>query len=375
MKKIFLILLFSISVQFVFAQSPCENEIMNRIGKWSKGSDANMKAGNNSQIISCINQISKLFQSAYKPIGAEAKWYGSMDNFPLIKDGPIPFQFRSLYLTWFCAENPHRLILGDETSTWAYVFANNLWWFADPISFFVIQKNPVFLLTKKVGNFNGYPLYEGLHSGTSNTGTIYSRTLIITRDSQSPYLPVTKKQYLKAYLNRIEKRIPKALAQEENRRIMTEQEEEDNKRKNLASIERSNPADKAAKAKDLFLRSYVTDKQRHEETLNKLKKMFEDEMKPARELLGSITEEEGEQPAIVDGDYVEGFKKFLTDEAGGRMLVRLNPDYFKTNLPTYFPQFLIVYWRWKNGETPSEYFKDQLQKNLDFNALKQMIDK
>ncbi len=57
------------------------------------------------------------------------------------------------------------------------------------------------------------------------------------------------------------------------------------------------------------------------------------------------------------------------------MLVRLNPDYFNKKLPVYVPQFLIVYWRWRNKETPSEYFKDQLQANLDFNALKQMIDK
>ena len=62
-------------------------------------------------------------------------------------------------------------------------------------------------------------------------------------------------------------------------------------------------------------------------------------------------------------------------EAGGRRLVRLNPDYFNNTLPLYVPQFLIVYWRWKKGDTPSEYFKEQLEKNLDFNALQKMIDK
>jgi len=359
----------------LFAQPPCDNEIMAVNGKWTKVPDAGLTETNNPQIISRINQISKLFQSAYKPRGAEAEWYRSTYNNPLLPNGPTRFGFTSLYRTWFCNSYTQKLNLGDETATWAYVFANSLHWFAWYEKSFIIQKNPVYLLTKKVGEFNGYPLYEGEHSGTWNTGTTYSRTIIITRDGQSPYLPVTKKQYLNAYLNGIEKRMLKQLLIEEKKQVRSDQAEADDKKKHLEYIERSTRADKIEKAKESYLRNYRTDIQRREEDLDKLKKMFEKQMKPARELLAAITEEEGLQPAIVEGNYVSGFEKFSTDEAGGRMLVRLNPDYFNSKLPTYVPQFLIVYWRWKKGVKPSEYFKDQLQANLNIDALKKMIDK
>ncbi len=360
----------------LFAQQPCKDDlVMSMTGKWTKRADANMKATHKSEVISRINRISKLFLSAYQPQGAESAWYGSMDNYPLIPGGPIPFQFRSMHFTWFCNQNTQKLSLGGETNTCAYVFANNLWWFADYEKSFIIQENPVYLLTKKVGEFKGYSLYAGSHSGTWNTGTAYSRTLIITRDGQSPYLPVTKKQFLKAYLNGIEKRMPEQLAFVEKRKVRSDQEEADDKKKFLEYIEKSTRADKIEKAKDSYLRNYKTDIQRREEDLDRLKKMYEKEMKPARDLLAAMTEAEGLQPAIVEGDYVSGFEKFSTDQAGGRMLVRLNPDYFNKKLPAYIPQFLIVYWRWKDKEIPSEYFKEQLQANLDLDALKQMVDK
>ena len=68
------------------------------------------------------------------------------------------------------------------------------------------------------------------------------------------------------------------------------------------------------------------------------------------------------------------FKKFITEGDGGRQLVRLNPDYFKTNLPKYIPQVLIVYWSWNKGAA-QEYFKNQVETKFNFDALKEMIDK
>jgi len=43
-------------------------------------------------------------------------------------------------------------------------------------------------------------------------------------------------------------------------------------------------------------------------------------------------------------------------------------------LPKYMPQFLIAYWEWDVG-TPQDYWKEQIENNFDFNALKAMIDK
>lgn len=108
-------------------------------------------------------------------------------------------------------------------------------------------------------------------------------------------------------------------------------------------------------------------------------------MKPARDLLANSPEQELEQPAILDFNNLLFFKKFSTYEEsrgqsvlhsgeGGRLLVRLNPDYFDSKLPRYVPQFLIVYWRWYKDK-PGENFKNQLEANFNFGALKEMIDK
>jgi hypothetical protein len=55
-------------------------------------------------------------------------------------------------------------------------------------------------------------------------------------------------------------------------------------------------------------------------------------------------------------------------------VVSLNSDYFDSRFPKYVPQFLIVYWRWEKNKA-SINFKDQLEANFNFNALKEMIDK
>ena len=56
------------------------------------------------------------------------------------------------------------------------------------------------------------------------------------------------------------------------------------------------------------------------------------------------------------------------------MIVVVNPDYFKLNLPRYVPQMIVLYWSWdKNG--PCQDFKKQLEENFPVDQLKAMIDK
>ena len=104
------------------------------------------------------------------------------------------------------------------------------------------------------------------------------------------------------------------------------------------------------------------------------KKFYEDELKPARDLLADSMKLELEQPAILDFDNLLEFKEFSTEEKEGRQLVRLNPDYFDMTLPKYVPQLFIVHWSWDDRK-PANYWRTQIEKNFNFNALKEMIDK
>ena len=360
----------------VIAQQPCnDNIIMNTKGAWEKISDANMKIGYQAQVTNRIDKMQKVLQAAYaEPTGVEAKWYRSMNNNPLLANGPIPYQLNSLFLAYFCNTHENKIEPGEETGTWFYVWANHFNWFAEYIEYFTVQQQPVYLLTPQVEEINGYPLYKGIHNENSNTGIKYSRAIIITRDGQMPYIPVTWKQFLKAFLNYNEKRFVKTLDFEKNRTVKTDEEEDAAKKKYLETLERVTPADKLTRAKDNFLRNYVSDKQRKKETIAKLQKMHEEDMKPARYLLADSLKPELSQPAVLDFNNLLEFKEFSTLEKGGRQLVRLNPEYFDSKLPKYIPQFLIVYWRW-NKNKPGENFKDQLEANFNFSALKEMIDK
>ncbi len=377
MKKItsfFFLLLFANNF---FAQEPCSDEIIMAVkGKWVKHADANMKSGNQSQIINRIDKMQKLLQAAYpEPKGVEAAWYRSMGGYNWsVNNNVDSYVLNALFKAYYCNSNVNKMLLGNETGTWFYVWVNKFSWFVQPVDYFTVKQQPVYLLTPKVGEFQGYPLYKGIHNENSNTGIKYSRAIIITREGQSPYIAVTKKQYLQAFMIYNEKKLPEELASlEKNTPVKTEEEEEANKKRQLEKIDNSTIPNKA-KAKDYFLRGYVTDKQRKEEWIAKAKKRYETVMKPVQDLLANSTEEELQQPAVIKSLDITSFKGFSTEAQGGQQVVRLNPDYFNSKLPKYVPQFLIVYWRWDKGKA-EENFKNQLEANFNFIALKEMIDK
>ncbi len=367
-----------------FAQQPCNDEtIMNTKGSWKKLNDANafpdegFPKSQFPQANNRIDKMQKLLQAAYPdPNGMEAGWYRSISGHPAVKAGPFAYALQSLFLPYHCSyekkiesESETR---GGETGTWLFIWANQLnSWFAEFIKYYVIQKQPVYLLPKKIGALNGYPLYEGNYN---RTGERYSRAIILTRTGQSPYLPVTQKQFLKAFLNYNEKRFVKSLDAQEKRVVKTDAEEDISKKKYLETLERVTPANKLDKAKDNFLKNYVTDRQQNEKWITEMKNRFEQDMKPARELLADSLKPALQQPAILDFDNLLEFKEFTTEEKGGRQLVRLNPDYFDMSLPKYVPQLLIVHWSWDDRK-PANEWRNRIEKNFDFNALKEMLDK
>lgn len=368
----------------VIAQQPCNDEgIMNTKGSWKKNADANVSPDPTfpknqfPQVTSRIDKMQKLLLAAYpEPKGMEAEWYRGISGHPQVKTGPVPYALNSLFLAYFCNTYENKIEPGGETGTWFYIWANQLNnWFAEYIKYYIIQKQPVYLLQKKIGELSGYPLYEGKYNQTSNTGTRYSRAIILTRAGQSPYLPVSQKQFLKAFLNYNDKRNIKYLEDLKNNiKVLTAEEEEADKKKNLEIIERVTPPDKVVKAKENFLQNYVTSRQRKEASIEKTKKNHEDQLKPARELLADSVKKDLEQAAILDFNNLLEFKTFSTEGKGGRQLVRSNPEYFNMTLPKYIPQLLIVYWSW-DDKKPSNQWRTQIEKDFNFNVLKEMIDK
>lgn len=373
MRKITSFCFILIIAQNLFAQEPCNDEIIMAIkGKWTK-KYINNETG--AQPILRIEKMLKILQAANpEPKGMEVKFGYTTTGNPLVQNGPVQYEMTSGFFTYYCNKNVNKMLVGGETAVWFHVYANQFNKFLDEIKEYTIEDQPVYLLRKKAGEIKGYPVYEGNYNQKTNLGTFYSRAIILTRNGQLPWLPVTKKEFLTAYISLNEKRFQEALRQtEKNIIVRTDEQEEEYKKQQLAKIERTTSLDKVAKARDLFLRSHIPDKQQKASDIARMKQGHEAFMNPALLILSNGTDQALEQPAILDLTNTYQFKEFVAEEKGG-MLVRLNPDYFDMKLPKYMPQFLVAYWMWDEG-TSQNYWKDQIEKNFDFNALKIMIDK
>src|SRR3954447_5990058 len=128
MKKLITLVYSFLSFVILYAQECDPASIMSIKGKWINGED-NIVSPEPSfprslykELNKRIDKIAALFQKAYPdPLGIEAKWYRSIRGWSLIPNGPVPYQFNSLYKSWYCNKNVNKLMLGSETGTWAYV--------------------------------------------------------------------------------------------------------------------------------------------------------------------------------------------------------------------------------------------------------------
>ncbi len=346
--------------------------IMSVKGKWVTGDDnivnpeKTFPRNQYNQLYTRIDKIAAMFQQAYpQPTGMQAKWYRSVREAAVVKNGPIPYQFNSLYQGWYCNQNLHKLMLASETGTWAFVWVNSFGWFMtdqfDKASI-TIEGVVAYMLPRKIGEWKGFPCYE--HSEGKN-----EKLVLITRNNQLPYRPVSRLQFLQSIKIKVEGQKKEQIDAERKQPVRTDAEEEEAKRKGLAAYSKQTPGHDAS-----YLKNYKTAKQLKEEDIERTENYFNDRLKPIDDALNSQDKDALQQPAIVDNNYISFFKKFTTEEKGGRMMVFVNNDYFNTKLPRSAPQLIVLYWSWdKNGAALN--FNKAMEENFPINELKEMIDK
>jgi hypothetical protein len=371
---LFFLLLFATNL---FAQELCSEEIIMAVkGKWAKRPDATMKAGNQTQITGRLDKMQRLLQAAYpEPKGLEAAWYRSMGGYnSSVSDNADSYVLNALFKTYYCNSNVKKLLLGTETSNWFYVWVNKFSWFAGKDDNFLVENKPVYLLTKKLGELHGFPLYAGNDNSTSNTGTTFSKTILISRPGQLPYSPISRKQYLLAFLKNKEEQHKQYTGNLLKMAVRSDAEEEAYKQQQIERIanqERNEQTKERAKAN--FLRGYKTAKQHQQDDINRVKEVYQRDIKAAQDYLANAANDELAKPAYVENSYSGYFKEFA-NEKKGLMMVQVNSLYFNNKLPAHVPQFLVVYWRW-NTEKPSLDFADHIETNFNFTALQAMLDK
>jgi hypothetical protein len=371
-KKIILVSFGILLLLHSIAQQPCSDDVlMNTKGSWKKENDANMRADKNqSQINSRLDAVRKLFQTAYpEPKGIQAEWYRTMEGSPLVNNGPVTYQFNSLYLAWYCNSYLHKAMLGGETSTWSFVYMNSFGWLItdqNDKAVIKVQGAQAWWLPKKIGEWKGLPLYEPSGSPKRN------KAVLITRNNQLPYKPVTRIQFLQAMKEKIEADKKSQLDFETKRTIISDAEEEIAKQKGLENALKNVLPNRIEQRKADYLKHYKTAQQRKDDDIQQTEKYYDSMLNPVTDELNKETETELLQPAIVDNSSGI-FRGFTTDEKGGRMMVVINPDYFQMNLPRYAPQLIVLYWMWDKN-APCQDFKKQLEENFPVDQLKAMID-
>ena len=377
MKKIIAIISSLFLLSGADAQDCNKEDIINK-GKWTMldnnvvDPEKTFPSNQYSQLYTRLDKIANMFQQAYpQPTGIEAEWFRSIRGAAIVKNGPVPYQFNSSYLSWYCNQNLHKLMLSDEINTSANVYFNNFGWFMtsqnDKI-YLTINGADAWLLPKKTGEWKGMPLYHP--SGSNNRNSV----VLITRNNQLPYTPVSRLQFLQSLKNKIEadKKLHSDI--DKKQKVRSDAEEEAAKQKELDYIVKNTGPQNVEQRKASYLKNYKTDEQRKQENIQRGESYFNDRLKPINNELNNESSNELQQPAIVENNFMSYFKNFTKEESGGRMIVILNTSYFNLQLPRYVPQFIVLYWSWYVNAS-SQNFKTQLEENFPVDKLKAMIDK
>ena len=370
MRDLFRIVIFVLFANTSFAQQACNDDAIMKIkGTWKKHPDANMHADKNiSQIQSRIDKISTLYQEANpQPSGTQAGWYRTMSNDPLVKDGPVPYQFFSLYLSWYCNQQLHKMMLADETGIWGYAFVNSFgWWVSNQFDLLTIKVNgnAVYILPPEKGVWKGYTLYQNFAHEDK------SFCILLTHDykHESLWKPITQEEYLKAVRSSWEVQKKQA--------VDTYAQYEEGMKKGISDMQNNKYAKEDAKKTIIAgMQKSLDDFEKTKATkIAESNKLFDDKIvvidkyiKQNPKLL--------QEPAIIERNMINDFiGSFSTRQNGGQTLAYINPAYFNMQLPRYVPQFIVLEWRWEKG-IQGLNFKKQIEANFPVEKLKQMLDK
>lgn len=336
----------------------CDDKLyMTLNGKWKQDQDLRGSEGfsktDQMEAFKRLDAIHQLVYEAYpEPIGLDAVWHRTQisnelfaqekkyikepegrlrDN--LIKGTAIgKYTYTAGFFKYYCFnDSPKREVrVSSETGTWLYVKANQLWAVADGIGSdtMTIGGRPVFLLQPV------REIWKGHINFNLGQDTI-SRIILIHRKDMSPYIPVTRRQYLAHCI----KHVPEMIIEMSEGLSITGDVERAEKMKKMAGTAIKRYQDKLEKT----IKANLLDSPA---VVFQLHPLVEDELLPI----------------------------FSTIKEGGRMMVTENPAYFRKDLPKYVPQLFVLFWGYEFG-TATENVSKRIEEYFPNEKLQAMIDK
>jgi hypothetical protein len=336
------------------AQAPaCTQEILlGRIGSWKQHPDyiwpgKNYTPAMQPEIFKREEAARDILKAAYpRPKGMEVFWKHQILGTPLYKSGTVVYDLWCQLFEYLCDSQTGQPVLEDESSNSIHVIFNQFGNLINYDTSLRIGHLYLALMPPRVGKIGETDLFQ------TNLVRADERFVIISRPGELPYLPLNRGQYLQALKDKLireEKKLTEGALKyaksgaDSNRAIQYWQKEYDPKIKSIDGYLAS------AGSQDLALPALVRD--------------------------------------------MQSFQKFYSESEGGRMPFILNLDYFKKPEPPYFPRFIVLDWAWNDGEGPTggllrpvppdmdkccrvaKFYKESMEKNVDIQALRNLLDK
>jgi tetratricopeptide (TPR) repeat protein len=380
MKKHFLFFIVLLSARSVFSQPAShDGEIMQIKGKWTKHdnitspNDPGFPKSQYSFVYKKTDSIGTLLKRSYpNPTGLEAIYYTTVGEWPVCKDAPASYSLKSLYKSYYFNTHLNKILLADETSTVVRIYVNSFGylflqqrgedWMIDGKPLKVFE-----MLERDEGEWNGFPLYKSESWRIDNQSKSKTNVVLITRDGKLPFKPLTQKQYLvalKYQWNEEKKKIYDSYAKS-NKEY---QKAIDDLKKNSAL---------SADAQEKIISSLEKDHEKytkeHPEDAQKLADQFEKKIKIIDGYLSSHSDQDMQQPVVTSllGDFPGYFGADKNERASAPIIV--DPSYFKSGLPKYVPQFMVIEWN-SEPDAPGSAFRKQFENNFAAGKLTAMID-
>jgi hypothetical protein len=277
---------------------------------------------------------------------------------------PVAYCFNSLYKSYYCNQNLKKLLLGDETGTWAYVFVNYFSWFMSrqyDLQLIKANGKEVYVLPPKKGEWKGYPLYEASSHGKEGA------CILLLQPGKLPWTYLTQEQYLKALKEYWEEKRREA--------VQSFVRQDSGWQKSVDMIQRNNSikAEDKQKILDGLNKDHTRSLSTRVSDIARNNKYYNEKISVIDNYLVSAGATTLQQPANLDRNMIGDFNgQFSNEQKGGQYLVTFNDAYYNPRLPGYVPQMMVLYWRWEKNP-PSQNFKRQFEQNFPVEKLQAML--
>ena len=326
--------------------------------QWQKNADLvlghirnaslNRMKNTTADIISCFRD-SILTEGEFSPV-----WHG--EYFPAVNGGPqVRFGVRCIF---YNNEDSTQDSNNDLT-----VFANDI----SPLLGHLTLNFTEYTTVKTAGD-------QGYYEFDMENGLRVKAWLITADSSSSPYIAVSRKEYLEAAKKELDALKDIVIADDRGRvHIRTAAEQEAEKQQMLQQLRNNYSGSELETRTRIYLNNYMKDADLLIQTIARDVAEYNKTIRMIDSILRNTSAQDLAKPAVVSVDAAH-FHGFEDGHTNTTTLVRMNPNYFTGNADQA-PKCLLVCWRYNPSETLATGIDRQLSEHFDGGQLQALLVK